>query len=133
MMLTILRWVFFVPLGFLVSVISARVMSFLNDITLVRMGVDAQSTYFFIHSSLTVGLVTGYSCIYSGTYVAPKHKKEVALILLILIVLLHIYSFKDFLNLDGHKMFLHITSVLSTITASIVCYIQIVKNELFDE
>lgn len=116
-----IRWVMFLPLSFLSALIAGRLWDFLNEISFLKIGIKSTSYFYSIYSALTLGIVYGFVFVYTGAYIVPKFKKQIALSMFILLNIAYVYLYICYFNesfltkLNGVLMFL--TLVGSSYTA----------------
>lgn len=117
---SLIRWISFLPASILAAIIAGRLLDIINEVSFSRIGISPSSIFYSINSAITIGIAYGYAFVYTGTYIAPKFKKQIALSLMVTINLICIYMLiryfrSDFKTLIIFLMYLSIS--LSSIFA----------------
>jgi len=83
----ILRWIAFLPTGFLASIVSFYVVYFLNAVTMARY-VEPSSMLGQLFSNWLGSCISGAAFVFVATYVVPSNRKRVAIIVAAIILFL---------------------------------------------
>ena len=83
----ILKWLAVLPVSILSSILINIIWRFLHSLTASRY-IDPDSILNFIFIDIMSSAISAAAFVYTGYYIAPTLKKEVALILMILLYIL---------------------------------------------
>ena len=83
--ITILRWLLFIPVAIISTIIAVRLLGYFNDFSMWRLGYSSTSLFSKFYVPISNGLANGCVFVYTGTFIVPKHKKYVAVLLALII------------------------------------------------
>lgn len=81
----VLSWLLFLPASILSTIIAVRILGFINDFSMLRMGYSSTGLFSTLYVNISNGIVNGCVFVYVGSFIVPKHKKYVAIFLALII------------------------------------------------
>ena len=84
-----LRWIIFLPVAIVSSVIGNFIGSIISRATMGN-ALNVDSFLFEVCDALILGIITGFIFVYVGVNIAPRRKKTVSILLLIVAILVSI-------------------------------------------
>lgn len=81
----VLSWLLFLPASILATIIAVRLLGYFNDFSMWRMGYSSTSLFSKFYEAISNGIANGYVFVYVGSFIVPKHKKHVAILLTLII------------------------------------------------
>ena len=83
--ITILSWLLFIPVSILSTIIAIRLLGYFNDFSMWRLGYSSTSLFSKFYVPISNGLANGCVFVYTGSFIVPRHKKYVAVLLALVI------------------------------------------------
>ena len=83
--ITILSWLLFIPVSILSTIIAVRLLGYFNDFSMWRLGYSSTSLFSKFYAPISNGLANGCVFVYTGSFIVPRHKKYVAVLLALII------------------------------------------------
>lgn len=117
---SLIRWISFLPASILAAIIAGRLLDIINEVSFSRIGISPSSIFYSTYSAITLGIAYGYTFVYTGTYIVPKFKKQIALFLMVAINLICIYMLIRYFKNDLKILILflmYFSILLSSISA----------------
>lgn len=116
----ILSWLFFLPASILATVIVIRLLGYFNDFSMYRMGYSSSSIFSKFYVEISNGIANGCVFVYTGSFIVPKYKKYVAILLTIII---NFFLFKELVfkysSLSNGESFFVILFTITTLISSV--------------
>jgi len=118
---SVLRWLLFMPLSLIATIIVIKLLGYLNDFSMWRLGYDSDSLFSKFYLAISNGLANGCVFVYVGSFIAPNHKKYVAILLTIVI---NFFLIKELIakyaTLDSGESFFIILFTSITLISSVL-------------
>ncbi len=121
-----LKWIAVFPVSLLAFILANFIWRLLHSITASRY-IDSDSWLNIIFVDIMSSAISAAAFVYAGAYIAPYHKKEIALILTILISMLSGASL-FIVNVMTAEYISNI-GIIAGIIGAIVCYFEIQRTE----
>ena len=83
--ITILSWLLFIPVSILSTIIAVRLLGYFNDFSMWRLGYSSTSLFSKFYLPISNGIANGCVFVYIGSFIVPRHKKYVAVLLALII------------------------------------------------
>ena len=81
----LLCWLLFLPSSILATIIAVRLLGYINDFSMWRIGYSSTSLFSKFYDAISNGIANGCVFVYIGSFIVPKHKKYVAILLTLII------------------------------------------------
>lgn len=81
----VLNWLLFLPASILATIIAVRLLGYLNDFSMWRIGYSSTSLFSKFYEAISNGIANGCVFVYIGSFIVPSHKKYVAILLTLII------------------------------------------------
>lgn len=81
----VLSWLLFLPASILATIIAVRLLGYFNDFSMWRLGYSSTSLFSKFYVPISNGLANGCVFVYTGSFIVPRHKKYVAVLLALII------------------------------------------------
>lgn len=124
----------FLPLSVLSALIAGRLWDFLNEISFLKIGIKSTSQFYSIYSALTLGIIYGFVFVYTGAYIVPKFKKQIALSMFILLNIAYIYLYVCYFNVSFFTKLIGVLMYFTLVGSSYSAYLYIKEQtEIVDK
>jgi hypothetical protein len=126
----ILSWLLFLPSSILVTIIAIKLLGYFNDFSMYRMGYSDSSIFNKFYEAISTGIVNGYVFVFIGSFIVPKYKKQVAVILALMI---NIFLIKEFVSqyssLNSGESFYFILFLIMALISSLMAMFGVINPD----
>ena len=130
----ILAWLLFLPATILATIIAVRLLGYLNDFSMWRMGYSSTSLFSKFYVAISNGLANGCVFVYIGSFIVPSYKKYVAILLALLINFFLIKELvSTYSSLNSGESFFMILFIAVTLISSVLTMFSFINLDSEDK
>ena len=132
--LIILSWLLFLPSSILATIIAVRLLGYINDFSMWRMGYSSTSLFSKFYVAISNGLANGCVFVYIGSFIVPSYKKYVAILLALII---NFFLIKELVitysSLNSQESFFMILFITVTFISSVLTMFSFINPDSEDK